>query len=167
MSMGEELQKLHQLHQSGALSEEEFAKAKARLLENRSAAANREAALPAVEPTDPQTLDRDARQWAVLLHLSLFAGYLIPFAGYVAPILIWQLKKNELPLIDEHGKNVTNWIISKVLYAIVCGLLFVIIIGIPLLVVLLILGIIFPIIGAIKASNGEVWKYPLAIPFFK
>ncbi|HMC89917.1 MAG TPA: SHOCT domain-containing protein, partial [Gemmataceae bacterium] len=66
MSMGEELQKLHQLHQSGALSEEEFAKAKARLLENRSAAANREAALPAVEPTDPQTLDRDARQWAVL-----------------------------------------------------------------------------------------------------
>jgi uncharacterized protein len=167
MSMGEELQKLHELHQSGALSGEEFARAKARLLDSSPAAANREGVLPAVESVDPEALEREARLWGLLLHLSLFAGYLIPLAGLVAPILIWQLKKNELPRIDQHGKNVTNWIISHLIYFVGCLVLIVAIIGIPLLVALGVVSIVFPIVGAIKANNGEVWKYPLSIPFFK
>jgi uncharacterized Tic20 family protein len=42
-----------------------------------------------------------------------------------------------------------------------------VLIAIPLLIALGVIGIIFSIVAAIKANNGEVWKYPLAITFFK
>ena len=105
-------------------------------------------------------------QWALFLHLSQLAGYVIPLAGWVAPILIWQLKKQEMPALDPHGKVVVNWILSSLIYATVCVILIFVVIGIPLLIVLMLLGIIFPIIGAIKADNGVVWEYPLSIRFF-
>jgi uncharacterized protein len=112
----------------------------------------------------------NARQWAMFLHFSLLAG-IIPGLGHlvaiVLPIIIWQVKKAEFPEIDAHGKVVVNWIISAIIYGIVCGLLFFVFIGLPLLIVLAALWIIFPIIGGIKANNGELWKYPLSIQFFK
>jgi uncharacterized protein len=166
MSLGDELQKLRQLHQSGALSDEEFAQAKARLLGEPQPAANADqpSALPAF--SDPAYLEKQTRQWGMFLHLSIFAGYVVPFGGLIVPILIWQMKKNELPGIDAHGKNATNWIISHIIYLLLCGLLVFAVIGIPLLVALAIVSIIFPIVAALKANSGEVWKYPLAIPFF-
>lgn len=101
------------------------------------------------------------------LHFSVLAGYVVPLAGLIVPILIWQLKKADLPGLDEHGKNAVNWIISHIVYAIVCVILcFACGIGIPLLVALGIVALIFPIIAGIKANEGEVWKYPMAIPFF-
>jgi uncharacterized Tic20 family protein len=62
---------------------------------------------------------------------------------------------------------VFNWLISVIIYAVIFVLLSFIVIGIPLLVMLAVLTVIFPIIGAIKASNGEVWRYPLSFSFFK
>jgi uncharacterized Tic20 family protein len=103
----------------------------------------------------------------MFLHLSLLSGFVVPLAGLVVPIVLWQVKKGELPGIDAHGKVVTNWIISLVIYAVACTLLILVIIGIPLLIALGIVGIVFPIVGGIKASNGQLWKYPLSIPFFK
>ena len=108
----------------------------------------------------------ELRQWALILHLSQFAGYLIPFAGWIAPIVIWQVKKTDIPELDAHGKVVGNWILSMLIYCAVSGILFFVIIGIPLLIMFALLGIIFPIIGALKADNGIVWKYPMSIPFF-
>jgi uncharacterized Tic20 family protein len=110
--------------------------------------------------------DQETRQWATFMHLSLLAGVLVPGAGFVLPIVLWQLKKNELPGIDAHGKVVTNWIVSSLLYGLACAMLIVFLIGLPLLGVLGILGVVFPIIGAIKANNGELWTYPLSIRFF-
>lgn len=112
-------------------------------------------------------MDQETRQWAMFLHLSLLAGYVIPLAGFVAPILIWQLKKADHPAIDEHGKVVINWLISGLIYAAICLILFVVFVGIPLMVILGVLAVAFPIIGAIKANNGELWKYPFSIPFLK
>ncbi len=109
---------------------------------------------------------KDARTWAMFLHLSVFAGYVVPLAGLIAPIVIWQIKKDEFPEIDAHGKIVVNAIISYIIYAFVCILLVFVIIGIPLLIGLGIIAIVFPIIGGIKASNGELWPYPLSIRFF-
>ena len=109
----------------------------------------------------------NAKQWAMILHFSVFSAYVIPIAGLVAPILIWQLKKTELPEIDSHGKVVLNWFISCIIYLVVCVILSFAMIGIPLLIVLGVLSIIFPIIGGIKANNGELWKYPISIQFFR
>lgn len=107
------------------------------------------------------------KNWAMLIHLSIFSGYLVPFAGLVVPILIWQLKKNEFPSIDAHGKMVMNFILSMLIYGVICFALCFVFIGFPLLFALSIAGIVLPIIGAIKANDGILWNYPLMIQFFK
>jgi uncharacterized Tic20 family protein len=159
MNIADELQKLQQLRDSGAISDEEFAQAKAKLLTTPSSGMD---ALFGSTSTEQRT-----RQWAMLLHFSHFAGILIPLGGFIVPILIWQIQKEKLPGIDEHGKIVVNWIISSVLYWILSVLLVAVLIGIPMLAVMAVLVVAFPIIGGIKANNGEAWKYPLSIPFFK
>jgi hypothetical protein len=163
MTLADELQKLEQLHRSGALSDEEFAKAKAALLHGPPPAPPQ--AGPAADPA--AALEQQTRQWAMFLHLSLLAGIIVPLGGLVLPIVIWQIKKAELPGIDVHGKIVVNWIISAFLYAVGSVILVLAVVGIPLLIALGVLGVVFPIIGAIKANDGKVWKYPLSIPFLK
>ena len=120
---------------------------------------------------DPGALDADdhgkqARTWAMALHFSQFAVFAVPIAGIIAPIVIWQIKKDEYPEIDEHGKNVANWLISSFIYTLVSAILTVAVIGFALLLVLLVLDVVYPIVGGIKANNGETWKYPGSITFF-
>ena len=91
----------------------------------------------------------------------------MPLAGLLAPIIIWQVKKSELPEIDPHGRIVVNWLISAFIYAVICMVLSMILIGIPLMFVLGTLALIFPIIGGIKANEGQLWKYPLSIEILK
>ena len=167
MNLTDELQKLEQLHQSGALDDHEYSLAKAKLLHDSPSAVPAKAAFLDEFGTGPVGLDQSTRQWAFLLHISVLAGFALPVAGLIVPIVIWQLKKPTLPGIDEHGKNVVNWIISLIIYMIASVLLSVVLIGIPLLIALGVVSIVFPIVAAIKANNGEVWKYPLSIPFLK
>lgn len=103
--------------------------------------------------------------YLVLMHLSQFANYIIPFAGFVAPIVLWLSKKDEDELIDRQGREITNWLIFELIALAVCGLLTFVIIGIPLLIVLGIVGIVFPIIGGVKGSNGEFYRYPMLFRF--
>jgi uncharacterized Tic20 family protein len=166
MDIANELQKLQQLHQSGALTDDEFAFAKAKLLSERSES-QPAAAASKLPDVSSEAQEQRTRQWGLLLHLSVLAGFVVPIAGLVVPIVIWQLKKDSLPGIDTHGKNAVNWIISAIIYAVVGVILVFVIIGIPLLIALGVVGVIFPIVAAIKANNGEVWKYPLAITFLK
>jgi len=123
--------------------------------------------LPAPAPPPQLDPERSSRQWAMFLHLSLLAGFIVPLAGLVLPIVLWQIKKDQLPGIDEHGKVVASWMVSLLIYAVAAGLLSFLLIGIPLLIVLGLASVVFPIIGAIKANDGVLWKYPLSIPFFK
>ena len=171
MNVADELKKLQDLHQSGGLSDAEFARAKEAIL--RSAAPvpppPPSASLPAAPaPLSPEAHEQQTRQWAMFIHLGLLAGYTVPLAGLVLPIVLWQVKKDELPGVDVHGKIVCNWIISQLLYAIIGGVLcFACMIGLIILIPLGIVDIVFPIIGGIKANNGEVWPYPLSIQWLK
>ncbi len=167
MNVADELLKLQRLHESGALNDDEYSLAKSKLLNSQ----------PGVPPPIPgqwpatgmsvEEREQQTKLWGLFLHLSIFAGYVVPIAGLVAPIIIWQLKKDELPDIDTHGKNAINWIISHIIYAVVCGILVLVLIGIPLLIALGVVSIIFPIVAAIKANKGEVWKYPMTITFLQ
>jgi uncharacterized Tic20 family protein len=114
-----------------------------------------------------QDKDREVRQWSMFLHLSLLTGLIIPFAGLIVPILIWQIKKEELPELDDHGKIVVNWIISEVIYLFVCFVLSFVIIGIFLIPIIGGISIVFPIIGGIQANKGILWKYPLSLNILK
>lgn len=110
-----------------------------------------------------------ARQWAMFLHLSQFLGYILPGLGFAGPIIIWQIYKEQFPELDPHGKMVTNWLISVLIYGVVAGVLTFATCGIGavLFIPLVLVGIIFPIIGAVKANEGVFWKYPLTIAFIK
>lgn len=165
MNVADELQKLQQLRDSGTITEDEFSQAKAKLLNESET--HRPGQQGFTSGGGSQDIEQQSRQWAMFLHLSQFAGFAVPIAGLVVPIVLWQMKKDELPGIDEHGKIVMNWIISEVIYGIASILLIVALIGIPLLIALGVVGIIFPIIGGIKANNGELWQYPMSIRFLK
>ena len=109
----------------------------------------------------------DERQMGLFLHISQLLNLFVPFGGYIAPIAIWQIKKEEMPALDVHGKMAVNWMFSEFIYLMVSVLLMLILVGFLTFFVVLALGLIFPIIGAIKASNGEHWEYPLTIKFLK
>jgi len=165
MNIADELEKLQQLRESGTINDDEFVQAKAKLLNESSTDGPGNQGFFAGGGT--KDIEQETRNWAMFLHLSQFAGVLVPVGGLVVPIVLWQLKKTELPQIDDHGKVVVNWIISEFIYGIVSILLTVVIIGVPMLIALGVVGTIFPVIGGIKASNGELWRYPLSIPFLK
>lgn len=103
--------------------------------------------------------------YCMLLHLSQLLGF--SGAGIAVPIIMWAVNKDKSETVDRHGKNVLNWLISELIYAIGCAVLCLVLIGIPLAVALVVIGIVFPIIGAVKANNGDEWKYPMSIAFLK
>jgi uncharacterized Tic20 family protein len=111
----------------------------------------------------------DINQWGMFLHLSQLLGLVVPVLGFAAPLVIWLTQKTPFPALDTHGKMVANWMISLLIYSIVatviglatCGF------GFVLFVPLGIVSIVFPIIGGVKAKDGELWKYPVTIPFIK
>ncbi len=115
-------------------------------------------------PLETQT---QARTWDMLCHLSALAGYLIPFGNLIGPLLIWQLKKNEFPSVNEHGKESLNFQISVTLYAIVCAVLILLLVGVFLLFVLGIANLVLVIIASIKANNAQPYRYPLTLRFLK
>jgi hypothetical protein len=78
----------------------------------------------------------------------------------VVPILLWQIKKDELPGIVPHAHIVLNWIVTSLVYAAICFILVFVVIGIFGFVALGLVTIIYAIVGGLKANDGEVWEYP-------
>ena len=108
-----------------------------------------------------------SRTYATLMHVSAFAGFIIPTASIIAPLVMWILKKDEDSFVNENGKYILNFQISTVIYALVALILCFVLIGVPLLFLIGIGNFTCIIIGALKANQGIAWKYPLAIPFFR
>jgi len=157
-NLSDALERLRELHEHGDLTEAEYSQAKAAVVGSK------------IVPTTPYS-ERDVQQWAMLLHLSQLLVFVVPPFGLVVPFVIWQLKKADMPELDMHGKAVANWILSELVYFVVSMILFVtvigIVIGVPLLLTVIALAPVFPIIGAVKASHGYVWRYPLSIRFIE
>ncbi len=120
-----------------------------------------------MEEMEPSAPNKETNTWALILHLSVLSGLVVPMAGLIVPVVIFILKKDQIPGLIPHGHVVFNWLISVVIYAIISFILLFVGIGALLLAVLAILSLVFPIIGAVKASEGQVWPYPLSIKFFK
>lgn len=114
---------------------------------------------PPADPAAPGG-DRETNQWAMFIHFSILAGWFVPLAGLIVPILLWQIKKDELPGIVPHAHVVLNWIVTSLVYAVVCLILTFLLIGILGFAVLGLVTIIYAIIGGLKANDGEVWEYP-------
>lgn len=117
------------------------------------------------QPASLQTPDQ--RQMGLFLHLSQLAGFVIPFGGIILPVVLWQTQKEKMPALDAHGKMVVNFMLSVLIYAIVSVVLMFVLVGFLTLLAVAVIHIIFPIVGAVKANNGELWEYPLTIKFLK
>ena len=115
-------------------------------------------------------LSKDARMWAMFCHLAGVGGLLpiVPVIGSViAPLIIWQIKKDDFEFVDKHGKEAVNFQISILIYALVAGLLCFACVGFVLLPAVYILDLVFLLIAAIKANDGQHYLYPLTIRFIK
>ena len=111
--------------------------------------------------TSPST---SVRTWCILAHATALVGFLVPVAGHiVGPLIIWLAKRQDSPEIDAHGKESINFQISMVIWNAIALILCLVLIGIPILILLHILNIIFVIIASIQASEGKLYRYPLAI----
>ena len=110
----------------------------------------------------------DERTWAMLAHLAALTGYVTGGVGaVVGPLVVWLIKKDQMPLVDVHGKRALNFQITMLIAALVCVPLFLVLIGVPLLFAVGIADLVLTIMAAVKTSNGEDYKYPFSIPFFK
>ncbi|MHC4573240.1 MAG: DUF4870 domain-containing protein [Planctomycetota bacterium] len=123
-------------------------------------------AAPPSEPT--AELSKDARMWAMFCHLAGLAWFVVPLIGnVVGPLIIWQIKKDEFPFVDEQGKEAVNFQVSMLIYGLVAGLLCLACVGFFLLPAVVVIDLIFLLIAAVKANNGESYRYPLSIRFIK
>lgn len=105
----------------------------------------------------------EQRQWAFFAHLSALAGLVIPFGNLIAPLIIWQIKKDEMPFVADQAKEALNFQITVTIAVIVCFVLFIVLIGMLLLPLVGIAALIMTIIGAVKANNGETYRYPFTL----
>lgn len=102
----------------------------------------------------------DDHTYALLMHLSVFTGVAI-----IIPVLMWQLKKNASPFIEDHGKEATNFQISVLIYSLIatlaafatCG------VGIVLIFPVMVLMVVGAVLAAIAAGRGEYYRYPMTI----
>ncbi len=119
-----------------------------------------------VTPEQPE-LSKDAKQWAMLTHLAAFAAFLIPFGNIIGPLLVWQLKKDLGPFVEQNGKEAVNFQITIAIIALVCTMLMFALVGFLLLPVLGLYWLILTIMAGVKANDGVAYRYPLTIRFIK
>lgn len=164
----EQLERLNELRKQGALTEEEFQREKEKILnqpQQPDPSAGRYQAVP-VGGSKPYW-GMELNTYCMFMHLGQLAGLLIPLVGWILPILMWTTHKDRSEVVDAHGKNILNWMISVLIFSIIAGVLSVIIIGIPLLIAIWICDIVFIIIGGMRANDGIVWKYPYSLTIMK
>ena len=115
-----------------------------------------------------QPPSKDACTWAMLCHIVGLGWLIVPaIGGIIGPLIVWQIKKDLSPFVDQNGKEALNFQISMLIYAIVAALLIMACVGSFLLPLVLIADIVFAIIAAVKSANGQTYRYPLTIRFIK
>ncbi|WP_299256244.1 DUF4870 domain-containing protein [uncultured Aquimarina sp.] len=111
---------------------------------------------------------RKDRSLLVITHLSQLLDLVTGFGGFIVPLILWLTQREQVLAMDNHGKSIMNFQISMFIYAVVCVPLILLFgVGILGLIIIGILCLVFPIINAIKASNGEEPSYPLSMEIIK
>ena len=104
---------------------------------------------------------REDRQMLMLTHLSQLLNFIIP-------LVLWVITKDKIYEMNEHGKSILNFQLSMILYAIICVPAILLLgLGVLGLIAIAVSSLVFPIVNAIKANNGESPSYPFTIKFVK
>ena len=120
------------------------------------------------------TINPEERTMGMLCHLLALCAFLIPLGNIIGPLVIWLIKKDQMPFVNDQGKESLNFQITAtiILTAALCisWILIFILIGFLLLPLVAIAGLfvfIYAVVGAIKASEGIAYRYPFSIKFIK
>ena len=112
--------------------------------------------------------EKDSRLWGMLCHLSALSAFLgIPFAHILGPLIVWLIKKDEFPFVDDQGKESLNFQISMTAYGVVVFILCFVFVGFLLLPILVVVELILVIVASVSANRGETYRYPFTIRFIK
>lgn len=151
----ENLKIIDELREKGSISEDEYQREKEKILNETNTSFN---------SIKKPLFGMKENTYIMLMHLTQFAGIIIPLAGFIVPILMWLANKDNNTNVDLHGKNILNFMISFTIYATAAAIT---IVGIPIAVIVGIVYIIFVIMATLRANNDEYWEYPLTIQFIK
>ena len=113
------------------------------------------------------TPSKDERTWAMLSHFSALCMFIFPFGNILAPLIIWLIKKDEMPFVEDQAKEVLNFQISMIIYFIISAILCVVLIDIPITIGLGIFNVIMTIIAAISANDGKSYRHPMNLKLIK
>lgn len=99
----------------------------------------------------------DERLLAVLSHILA----IVPGIGILGPLVIYLVKKDESAFVRDNARESLNFQLTIILLYIISGILVLIFIGLFLIWIVGILNTILVIVATIRASEGEVYRYPI------
>ena len=111
--------------------------------------------------------DRDERMWGMLCHLSALSGFIIPFGNIIGPLIVYSMKKDEYSFVADQGKESLNFQISVLIYLAISLVTIVLLIGIMFLLLIPLISLILTVLAAVRANDGEYYRYPMCIRFIK
>jgi uncharacterized Tic20 family protein len=110
---------------------------------------------------------KDERLWAMIIHISGLVGaslgaFFVP-GNLIVPLILWLIKREGNPFVDDQGKECINFQITITIAAAVCIALTFVCIGAFLLPIVGIYALIVSIIAAVKSNEGVRYRYPLTL----
>ncbi|WP_067515548.1 DUF4870 domain-containing protein [Endozoicomonas ascidiicola] len=117
-------------------------------------------------PVNSPSINRDDKNMAVLSHLLPLFGFMVPGLSIVIPLLIWLWKRDSSPYIEHHARESLNFQITLALLIAVWVALKLMLVGfllLPLVPIIAIVVLIFMVRAAMKAGNGEFYRYPMTL----
>lgn len=127
---------------------------------------------PPQDGPGPGLPSRESRNWGVAAHLAwLVNAFGIP--APIGPLVVWLVKKGEDPFVEDQAREALNFQLSVLIYTII-GAVAAIILAIvtfglgliailPVVAVFALLVLVLTVVAAIKASDGERYRYPMTI----
>jgi uncharacterized Tic20 family protein len=115
------------------------------------------------EATRAGAVDQEVRNTAVAAHLSTLAGLVVPFGSVIGPLAVWLTRRDRDPFIDDTGREALNFGISIAIYGLVALIGTLLLVGIPLLILGTIAWVVLASLAAVKASQGQAYRYPLTL----
>jgi uncharacterized Tic20 family protein len=115
------------------------------------------------QATGAGAVDQQVRSTAVAAHLSTFAGLVVPFGSVIGPLAVWLTRRDRDPFIDDAGREALNFGISIAIYGVVALVGTLMLVGIPVLIVGVIAWVVLASLAAVKASQGQAYRYPLTM----
>ena len=113
--------------------------------------------------TVPYDVSSEDRTWAIITHASAFVGFFVPLGNILGPLLVWAIKKDESQFLDENGKQAINFQITWTILFFVAALSIILVIGILLLPLVALAWFVLVVIAIIRASDDQVYDYPLTL----